>query len=78
MPAQIPGKKSREADAVGLQQHEEVQAHVLRRLHGQTLLHAQQVPHDQGGIHLQSRLQNSVENAVDNFLRLPEEVQWSR
>lgn len=78
MQTEVPGQESGEAGALRLHQHQEVQAHVLRRLYGQALLRPQQVAHDQGQLHLQRGHQHAVEDAVDNILRVPEEVQRSK
>lgn len=75
LPTQIPGPEGGEAAPVGLHQHQEVAAHLLRCVHRPALLRAQQVPHDPGGLPLPGWRQHAVEDAVDHVLRVPEEVQ---
>lgn len=72
--AKVPGQESREAPPVRLFEHQEVPAHLLRDVHWQALLRAQQVAHGHRGLQVQERRQRQVEDAVDHLVRLPEEV----
>lgn len=71
---QVPIQSGRESDSLRLHQHQEVSTNLLWRLHRPALLCAQQVQHDQGGLQLQEGLQHTMEDAVDYFLCVPEEV----
>lgn len=57
-----------------MHQHQEFQTHLLRHLHWQALLRPQQIQNGDRQLQVQGRLQRALEDAVDNVLRVPEEV----